>query len=330
MDSKKNIRLLYFSLGVGLLLLLLKFGAWWWTNSNAILTDALESIINIVAGIFALYSYSISIKPKDHDHPYGHGKIEFLSAGFEGALIFIAGIAIIYKSVWNLYHPHEVLHLEIGLIIILITGLINFFVGATLVKRGKMINSLTLEASGKHLKTDAYSSLGLLLGLGIVYYTEIDMLDNIVAIIFGIVIIITGYGLLRSSIAGIMDETDEDLISAFVKDLEKNRVDDWIDMHNVRIIKYGSNLHIDCHLTLPWYYNTRESHDAMKIFEDTAKKLSDRPVELFVHVDPCLPTSCQICQKIDCKERTKPFSKRIIWTPENTTIDKKHNTYLNK
>ncbi len=324
MDNQKHLKLLYLSLGIGFLLLILKFSAWWYTNSNAILTDALESIINIVAGVFALFSFSISIKPKDEDHPYGHGKIEFLSAGFEGALILIAGIAIISKSIWDIFNVHEVYRLDIGLILTAISGLVNYIIGKVLVKRGNEINSMTLEASGQHLKTDAYSSIGLIIGLAIVMITKIDMLDNIVAIIFGFIIIITGYGLLRRSIAGIMDETDEELMQSFVKDIEEHRKEDWIDMHNVRIIQYGSNLHMDCHLTLPWYYDTKRSHDVMKDFEASVQELSERPVELFVHVDPCIPTSCLVCQKSDCEKRLSPISKRVKWTIENITANKKH------
>ena len=121
-----------------------------------------------------------------------------------------------------------------------------------------------------------------------------------------------------------MDEADEELIHAFVKEIDENRIDDWIDLHNVRMIQYGNNLHLDCHLTLPWYYDTRQSHDSMKSFEDKVKALSDRPIELFVHVDPCEPISCQICQKLDCKQRLEPFKSRVNWTFENVTANQKH------
>ncbi len=324
MGKQGHLRLPIITLVVGVILLLLKFLAWWWTNSNAILTDALESIINIVAGVFALYSLSLSLKPKDEDHPYGHGKIEFLSAGFEGALILIAGLVILFKSIWDISHPHEVTGLDVGMMITALSGMINYMMGFFLVRQGKGMGSITLEASGKHLKSDAYSSIGLILGLAIVYFTDWDVLDNIIAIIFGAIIMFTGYGLLRRSVAGIMDEADEELIRAFVHDINKNRIDDWIDLHNVRMIQYGHNLHLDCHLTLPWYYDTRQSHDSMKQFEETVKELSDRPIELFVHVDPCEPISCQICQKQDCKKRLESFESRINWTFENVTANQKH------
>jgi len=326
MSQQKHLVLPTITLIVGFVLLLMKFIAWWWTNSNAILTDALESIINVVAGGFALYSLSFALKPSDHDHPYGHGKIEFISAGFEGALILVAGIVILFKSIWDMFHPHEVVGLDLGLAITGFSGLVNYIMGHFLEKKGKTISSLTLEASGEHLKTDAYSSLALLIGLGIVWMTDIFLIDNIIAILFGVFIVYTGYGLVRKSVAGIMDEADEQLIRDFVNEIEQHRLDDWIDVHNLRVIQYGNSLHMDCHLTLPWYYTNKQSHDAMKVFEDTVKELSNRPIELFVHVDPCEPHCCSICQKNDCSQRKTPSEKRIQWNLENITKNKKHST----
>lgn len=123
----------------GLVLLLAKFWAWWLTNSNAILTDALESIINVVAGGFALFSLWLSAQPRDENHPYGHGKIEFLAAGFEGALILLAGLLILYKSVYNLVHPQPLQQLDLGILLVAISGLANFFLGSWLKREGKKV-----------------------------------------------------------------------------------------------------------------------------------------------------------------------------------------------
>ncbi len=316
---------MYAALGMGVLLFILKVGAWWWTNSNAILTDALESIINIVAGGFALFSLSLALKPNDFNHPNGHGKIEFISAGFEGALILVAGLFIIGKSIFDIFSPHEVQGLTLGAIITGLSGLANYLMGTVLEKRGKKYHFITMEANGEHLKSDAYSSIGLIVGLLVVLFTDWIFLDNVLAVIFGIIIIVTGYKLVRRSFAGIMDETDEALLKELANDLEENRRDDWIDVHNLRLIKYGSNLHLDCHLTLPWNYDTRKSHDEMKKFEDTVKELGGNRVEMFVHVDPCEPDSCQICQKKDCPVRQFESERRVIWTVENLTTNRKHN-----
>ncbi len=323
--NNKHLGLMYAALGMGVLLFILKAGAWWWTNSNAILTDALESIINIVAGGFALFSLSLALKPNDFNHPNGHGKIEFISAGFEGALILVAGFFIIGKSIFDIFSPHEVQSLTLGAIITGLSGLANYLMGVVLEKRGKKYHFITMEASGEHLKSDAYSSIGLIIGLVVVLLTDWVFLDNILAVIFGIIIIVTGYKLVRRSFAGIMDETDEELLEELANDLEENRRDDWIDVHNLRLIKYGANLHLDCHLTLPWNYDTRQSHDEMKKFEDVMKELGGNRVEMFVHVDPCEPDSCQICQKKDCPVRQFESERRITWTVENLTTNRKHN-----
>ncbi len=322
--SRKHINILLIALVVGLGLLMLKFGAWWITNSNAILSDALESIINIVAGSFALYSVSVALLPSDKNHPNGHGKIEFISAGFEGALILSAGIFIIGKAIWDFFIIHEVGRLDIGLVVTAISGLINYILGYILVKRGKAVHSITVEASGHHLKSDAYSSVGLLVGLAIVWLTGNGVLDNIVAIIFGVIIVVTGIRLVRRSVGGIMDETDMELVEVMVAELENKRKENWIDVHNLRVIKYGADLHVDCHLTLPWYFDTRKSHDEVKEFEGAIKNITGNATELFIHVDPCIPESCALCSKKDCPVRQQHFQGKVEWTADNIMTNKKH------
>lgn len=322
--QNRNIRFLSWVLAIGVLLMAVKFLAWWLTNSNAILTDALESIINIVAGSFALYSLVVAAKPRDRNHPYGHGKIEFISAGFEGSLIFLAGAAIIGKSVYNLVYPQTIQQLDTGIYLTILTGGINFLMGTFLVRRGRKVHSLILQASGEHLQSDAWSSLGLIVGLGIVFLTGLDWLDNVVAFLFGLIILLTGIRLMRRSLAGIMDEADYHLIEKMVGVLDEHRQEDWIDVHNLRVIKYGATLHIDCHMTLPWYFNTREAHTQVKAFEEMVRKYSIRPVELFIHVDPCEPVSCRVCQKTNCPVRQHPTEQRLTWTLDNIMENKRH------
>jgi len=302
-----------------------KFLAWWLTNSNAILTDALESIINVMAGVFALYSLALSAKPKDENHPYGHGKVEFIAAGFEGGMISIAGVLIVGKGVYNLLFPQPIAQLDLGIYLVGFSGLINFLLGYLLEQRGKQANSLILTADGRHLKSDAYSSAGLLVGLTIVYVTKIAWIDNLTAILFGAIILYTGFKLVRESVAGIMDEADYKLINNLVQHLAEHRRANWIDVHNFRIIKYGNTLHVDCHVTLPYYFSTRESHDEVKDFEQTVNESSQQPVELFVHIDPCEPPrNCTICRKADCRVREADFQLNVQWTLENLMRNEKH------
>ncbi|MFC6998785.1 cation diffusion facilitator family transporter [Rufibacter roseus] len=324
-SATSSIRLMAYMLLLALVLLGVKFGAFFLTRSNAILTDALESIINFVTGGVALYSVYLAAKPKDQDHPYGHGKIEFLSSGLEGTLIAIAGIGIIGKSVYNLVYPQTIARIDTGMYLTFLTGGANYLAGRYLVRHGTRHSSVTLIANGKHLLSDAYSSLGLIIGLACIYFTDLLWLDSVVAIIFGSFITYTGYGLVRNSISGVMDEADHQLIERIIQVLNQRRRQNWIDLHNMRVIKYGSHLHIDCHLTLPWYFNLQESHKEVELFQETIEEELGDVVELFVHLDPCLPPlSCRLCTKSDCKVREHVFVDRVEWTLSNVIVNEKH------
>ena len=258
--AKQNLRLQQTITLIGIILFITKVVAWYLTGSVAILTDALESTVNVVAGLIGVYSLYISAKPKDKDHPYGHGKAEFISAAVEGTLITVAGFVIIYEAINNLIHPHTIQKLDYGILLVAATAVVNYIAGAICKNAGKKNNSLALIASGKHLQTDTYSTIGIIIGLAIIYYTKIWWMDSAVAILFAFIIMFTGYKIVRTSIAGIMDEADETLIKKMVALLNANRRENWIDLHNLRIIQYGSGLHVDCHLTVPWYLNVHEAH----------------------------------------------------------------------
>jgi len=313
---------------VGIILFLVKLYAWYQTNSVAILTDALESTINVIAGLIGLYSLYLSSLPKDHNHPYGHGKVEFISASIEGALITIAGVVIIYEAVSELQNPKTIEQLDLGLILVSLTAVINYVLGYFAIQKGKKNNSLALIASGKHLQTDTYSTIGIIIGLIILYFTEITWIDSVTALIFAGFIIYTGYKIVRESISGIMDETDELLLKEVVDFLSEERRENWIDLHNLRIIKYGSTLHFDCHMTVPWYFNIEEGHKEVDALEDAVKNHFGDRIELFVHLDACKEYSCNICSKIDCPVRKHPFQEKIKWTMENVSSNKKHNSNL--
>lgn len=322
--KNKIFRVQLIAVIIGVLILLAKFSAYLFTQSNSILTDALESIINVVAGSVALISLYISSKPKDEDHPYGHGKVEFLSAGFEGVLIGMAGFVIIWKSIFAFFKPREISNLDWGLIVVVVSGIINFLVGIWIEKTGKEGGSLALQADGKHLKSDAYSSAGIMVGLLLIMFTGWQWLDNVVAIIFGFIIIYTGFKLIRQSVKGIMDEADEEIIKAIIHLLNTHRKNEWIDVHNLRVIQYGSKLHIDCHATLPWYFTLEQAHDEMEEIAKTVNEKYGSQIEFFIHGDPCIEASCKICSIEDCKVRKHPFTGRMEWTMENVLNNKKH------
>ena len=322
--AQKNIKVQQWVALLSVVLLLVKIGAYYLTNSVAILTDALESIVNVIAGFVGLFSLYISAKPHDEDHPYGHGKIEFVSAAMEGSMIFVAGFLIIYNAVKNIIYPESLHQLDLGMALICGTAVVNYGMGIICIRIGKKNDSMALQASGKHLLSDTYTTLGIVVGLILIYFTNILWLDSAIAIIFAFIIIYTGYKILRSSLAGIMDETDTTLLKQIVDTLNKHRTENWVDFHNLRIIKYGNRLHIDCHLTVPWYLNMHEAHYEIDEITKLTRTKFGESIEFFIHTDGCLEFQCRICDKFSCPVRQHNFEKKVRWTVENISRDKKH------
>lgn len=311
---------------VGVLLFVIKFMAWYLTQSVAILTDALESVINVVSGFVGLYSLYLSSLPRDRNHPYGHGKVEFISASIEGGLIIMAGLVIVFEAARNLATPSEIGQLDYGIILVAITAVVNYILGWYATSKGEKNNSLALIASGKHLQSDTFSTVGIIVGLILLYFTGYQWLDSAVALLFALIIIFTGYKIVRKAISGIMDETDELLLKQVVARLEEVRRENWVDLHNLRIIKYGSVLHFDCHMTIPWYFTIVEGHAEVEILEEEIRKKFGDELEVFVHMDDCKEFSCKICTKTDCPFRKHAFENQIEWTIENISKNKRHNS----
>lgn len=323
MSRKKAIQLQRWGLVIAVSLLFIKLSVWYFTLSNAILTDALESLVNISASFLALYSLRYAAMPRDIDHPNGHGKIEFLSSGTEGFLITIAGLAMMGKAIFNIFHPVELQNLNWAIVFIGVTGVVNGVWGSYLVKASKIHHSIVLKANGKHLISDAISTAGLITGLLIIQLTGWVILDNILAILLGLYIAYEGYKILSSALAGVMDKTDFGLIKKVVRHLDKIKRPDWIDIHNLRIIKYGSNLHVDCHLTLPWYYNVRQQHDTIDLVESELQKFLGAETEVFIHVDPCVEPSCALCS-LDCEFRQHKYEGAQEWSMSDLMANAKH------
>ncbi|RCU44080.1 cation transporter [Chryseobacterium lacus] len=308
----------------GFFLFIAKLYAWHITGSDAVFSDAMESIVNIIAAFMGLYSLYLAAKPKDTDHPYGHGKVEFITSGVEGALIIFAGIMIIIESTDSLLHGNTLKELNWGILIISLTAAVNYFLGYISYKKGVKENSLVLQSSGKHLQSDTLTTGGVVLSLILVNYTGLFWLDAVVAIVFGGYIIFVGYKIIRKSLKGIMDEADLRMVSDIAELLNKKRKREWIDVHNLKIQQYGSRLHIDGHITLPWYFELREAHSEMEEMIKCIAKNTDRPVEFNFHMDDCKPFSCEICQLFECQVRQRPFVKKVEWTVENIAQQDKH------
>ena len=324
MSFSKDIRLQRNVLIIGLGLMFIKIYAFQVTQSNAILSDALESLVNIAGGSFALFSLVIASRPSDKNHPYGHGKIEFISGFIEGTLIVVAGLMMIGKAAYNLVYPQEIQALALGILLTAFTGLVNFAMGYRLKITGKEKGSVIMTSEGTHLMSDGYTSLALIIGIGVVWLTDITMLDNFVAIFFGFYILYTGYKIFKTSVAGMMDEIDMSIVEELAVELNQQRKPEWIDVHNLRVLKFGRDIHIDCHLTLPWYRSLEESHEQVVLLEKLIQQKFAPQTEFFIHVDPCEENSCNLCLVKDCAHRKHAFVKKIKWDANNLLLNTKH------
>lgn len=303
------------------LLLIGKLIAYQLTNSVGVLTDALESIVNVTAGFISLISIYQALKPKDKNHPYGHGKAEQLSASTEGILIFLAGAMIIYEAVKRLFLPAQIERLDIGIIIVALAGLINYGLGYYSIFVGKRHNSMALVAGGKHLQSDTYSSIGLVIGLILLYVTKIAWLDSAIAILFGLIIIYTGVRILMETVSNLMDETDFVEIEKLAAILWQHRSGNWIEVHNLKIVKYGDLHHVDCDITLPWYLNIREAHSEGDALSAIVAEYYTQNVDISLHTDACDESLCHRCPIHSCAVRVHPFEKEIPWSTESIIME---------
>jgi len=263
--------------------------------------------------------------PKDENHPYGHGKVEFLASVTEGILIFLAGVFIMIKGAYSLFSPPQITFPDAGLYILLFTALVNFILGKILMNQGKKIASILLISEGKHLLADNLSTLVGMLGIFVMIITDMPEMDSLFSLVLGFVMLRSGYGIIRPSVAALMDEADDDLLKKISSLLNNNRKQDWIDIHNMRIVKYGSDIHIDCHTTIPYYYSLQKSHDVVSDIEKILRKNYPQGVEIFIHADPCLPPhSCKICWVSDCTFRKAESEKKVEWTPAILSLNRKH------
>ncbi|MEW6703074.1 MAG: cation diffusion facilitator family transporter, partial [Bacteroidota bacterium] len=303
------------SLVVGIGMFTAKISAYFLTGSSAIFSDAAESVVHVAATSMALFSIYLSAKPADKSHLYGHGNIEYFSAGMEGLLIVIAAITIVYFSVEDMIKGVTTKSLDVGTLIIATAGVINLFLGFFLVRKGKETNSLTLTADGKHVLTDSYTSIGVVIGLVLVLTTGFVIIDPLIAIAVALNILYTGSKLIRESIGGLMNETDTEILHRIVAALQSMKKEFWIDIHHLRFWKSGERVFVDFHLILPYYFSIKQSHLEEEAVE---KKL----LEIFpasgvkIHMDYCKENVCKYCDLQNCDERQEPKSIQFNWDTE--------------
>ncbi|MBR9982120.1 MAG: cation transporter [Desulfatitalea sp.] len=320
LDTSSSFRLrmgaILLSVGVSVLLLALKFHTYRLTGSAAVLSDALESIINVVASGFATISIWMAAKPPDLDHPYGHGKIEYFSAGFEGALIIGASVGIFYTGVTHLINPQPLPNLGPGLAILGFATAINLLLGLFLIRVGRRTESLTLLADGKHILTDVYTSGGVLAGLAMVHWTGWLWLDGAIACLVGVNILITGGRLVRLSFSRLMHKSDPVLLDQIARALEHHRLPDWVDVHQLRAWRAGLMVHIDLHLVLPGDLTLSSAHKEAKRLERLLIDHYRGHAEVLVHMDPCASKECPICDRPSCDHRSQNQHTTPFWNRE--------------
>jgi len=320
-DPRAGMTVMPVALGAALVLTGLKFYAYWITGSSALLSDALESIINVVAAGFSLFSVVLAAKPPDTTHPYGHGKIEFFAAGFEGALIVLAALAMFTKGVEHVLSPHGLPHLETGLAILIVTGLVNLGLATVLVRTGKRTRSIVVEAHGRHVFTDVWSSAAVVVGLGVVHVTGWNQLDGGVACAVGVSVLFMAVAVVRRAFRGLMDESDPDLLQEIGVLLQQHRKDLWIDAHRLRAWKSGQRIHVDFHLILPRDLPLEQGHGEMKELERIFGEHFGGQAEILIHLDPCEDPECPICGNDPCDLRTEQTSQTGTWNWRELTSD---------
>jgi cation diffusion facilitator family transporter len=274
------------SLGVGILMLVIKVCAFVITGSTAIFSDAAESVVHNFACAFALYSMWFSSKPADRSHPYGHDKISYFSAGFEGTLIVVAAFIIIVEASRKWMHGLEIENLGAGILFTVAAAVINAALGFFLVWRGKKYHSIILEANGRHVLTDSWTSLGVIVGLGLAKATGWLPFDPICAILVAFNILWAGFGLMRRSIGGLMDEADPETTKTLRAILDREVARHGMAYHELRHRKSGRATWVELHLLFPDETHIKKAHAVATEIEEVVEKEMGGDVHVTTHLEP--------------------------------------------
>lgn len=304
-----SIKAARYSFVGSILVLAIKMSAYFLTQSTAILSDASESIINVIAAGVALVVIYYIAQPADEEHPYGHGKMEYFSAAFEGGLIFFAAIAIFGEAIVALVRGQTLQKLETGMALIVGATLINLLIGLYLFRVGKKQKSEALMASGKHVLSDVWSTVGVFVGLGLVLLTGLVWIDGVVAALVAVNLAFEGYKIVRRSIGALIDETDEECLQELRSLFAQHRTQGFIEVHQLKVIRSGRFHHVDAHLVVPQHWDISSAHEWAEKFEH--KLVEDYPYdgEFAFHLDPCKQNYCVNCDLENCPIRKHPFEK---------------------
>jgi len=296
------------SLLVALAVLAVKFWAYVSTGSQAVFSDALESIVNVVAAAFALSVLAYAGRPADRDHPFGHGKVEFFSAAFEGGLIFFAALLILWQASVTLWRGASVQQIGFGLVLTVLSGLANGGLGLFLVRYGRRHGSMAIEADGLHVLADFWTSVGVLVGLAAVGLTGVQWLDPAVAALLGVWLLLTGWRLVRQAFGGLLDEEDPVLLRHLVEVLGPRVRDGVIRVHQLRAIRAGRYRYISAHLVVPEFWSVERAHDAAEALAAEVLREIPGDGDISFHTEPCERAYCAMCDLEECSVRQQPFA----------------------
>lgn len=308
-ESPRHVPIAVLSFVVAVALLGVKFWAYWRTGSQAIFSDAVESIVNVVTALVAIAVLAYAGRPADRDHPYGHGKVEFFSAAFEGGLIFCAALVILWQAVDAFLIGAMPRDLDFGVVLTFGAGLANGALGWFLVRYGRRHHSSALEADGHHVLSDFWTSVGVVAGLVVVRLTGIWWLDPAIAAVMMVWLLVTGWRIVQRAIGGLLDAEDPELLRQVVAVLSAKVGDGLIRMHHLRAIRSGRFRHISAHLVVPEFWSVQRAHDAAEAL--AAHVLRELPGEgdIDFHTDPCERAWCAMCDLEACAVRRQPFAK---------------------
>jgi len=318
-SSKSRKKAAFLSLGIGIILLFVKFFAYGMTSSQAIFSDAVESIVNVLGASAALWAIHIAEQPADNSHPYGHGKMEYFSSAFEGGLIGIAAIILIFESIQVMVNPTTLQRMDSGILLVTIAGLANLATGMFLLSRGKSEDSPALKASGLHLLSDFWTSLGVVLGLGMMLWTGWLWMDAVIGLIIGLNLGIASFKIVGESLNRLADHVDDALLDVLCPVLERHSGDGIIQIHDLRVLKSGRFHHVDAHVIIPEHWTIQAGHDYTLEYEQEVMKELGKTGEIAFHIDPCGQKYCSNCRLKGCDYRQEPFQSRFSFSKEYMT-----------
>jgi len=289
------------------------------TGSVALRSDAIESVVNIVAALFAFGALVFALRPADENHPYGHGKMEYVSAVFEGGLISLASVFIFLEASFAIIEGPQLRNLDIGLVWAAVGGALNGVLGLVILNGGRKLHSKALEADGHHIITDFWTSVGIVMGVLLVKMTGYVYLDPIMAIVVAALLARTGFKIMRPAFDALLDAEDQDLLAKILDKINTGPVNEVITVHKLRAMRAGRFVHIDVHMIMPEYLDVKEAHKLSHVFAEALLDSTGLQGEWHTHMEPCRKNYCAVCPMKDCPIREGAFVARKKLTLDEAT-----------